>query len=118
MKVIRKIIYLIVALSLLPVTITYFAYGNKLDMLYMGITLGALFTLIYMVSKPSKSLAKWTFVLSFSVFLIQIVNLKFYWFEDKGGDPMVRIVFTIQWLVMAFALVFLFKESQFLKRKV
>ena len=111
----KKIIYLILAVSLLPVVVTYFAYGSPIELLYMIITIGALASLIYMVVKSSIPVAKWALVLNFAVLIIHLLNLKFYWFEDKGGDPRVRIIFTIQWILIALAVFNLFRDSRLLK---
>ncbi|MEM9681322.1 MAG: hypothetical protein AAF901_13450, partial [Bacteroidota bacterium] len=99
MRIFKKIIYLIVALSLLPVITTYFAYGSSIELLYMAITISALASLIYVIAKPSTSVSKWAFILNFAVLVIHLLNLKFYWFEDVGGDPRVKMAFTIQWML-------------------
>ena len=115
MQLFKKIVYLIVALSLLPVITTYFAYGSPIELLYMVVMIGALVSLIYMVAKPSVSAAKWALVLNFAVLVIHLLDLKFYWFEDEGDDPKVRIIFTIQWILIALAVFNLFRDSRLLK---
>lgn len=115
MQIFKKIVYLIVALSLLPVIATYFAYGSPIELLYMVVTIGALASLIYMITKPSTSVAKWALVLNFAVLVIHLLNLKFYWFADEGGDPRVRITFTIQWILIALTVFNLFRDSRLLK---
>lgn len=111
MKVFSKIIYGLVAISLLPVIATYFAYGSPMEMVYMGISIGALVTLIIMILRPTKTLALWTFIFNALALVVQFMNVKFYWLEDKGGDTVVKVVFTVLWLVLGVAVVLLFRES-------
>lgn len=117
MKVFSKIIYGLVAISLLPVIATYFAYGSPMEMVYMGISIGALVTLIVMILRPTKTLALWTLIFNALALVVQFMNVKFYWLEDKGGDPVVKVVFTVLWLVLGVAVVLLFRESKILRRE-
>ena len=117
MGVFRKIIYGLVAISLLPAITTYFAYGSSLEMVYMGLSIGALIALVVMIFKPNRSVALWAFIFNILALIIQFMNVKFYWFEDKGGDPIVRVVFTILWLVLGVAVVLLFRESKILRKE-
>lgn len=117
MGVLRKVIYGLVAISLLPVITTYFAYGSLLEMVYMGICIGALITLILVIIKPSNRLATWAFFFCLLAFIIQFLNVKFYWLDDEGGDPRVKVVFTILWVVMGIAVGLLLKQSKILDSK-
>ena len=116
MGVLRNVIYGLVAISLLPVITTYFAYGSPLEMVYMGISIGALITLILVIIKPSSRLATWSFFFCLLAFIIQFLNVKFYWFDDEGGDPRVKVVFTILWVVMGIAVGLLLKQSKILSK--
>jgi len=117
MSVLWKFIYGLVAVSLLPVIITYFAYGSLLEMVYMGISTGAFITLILIILKPSRKLAKWTFFFCLLALVVQFLNVKFYWLEDEGGDPVVKLMFTILWVVLGIAVVLLFRQSKVLGRE-
>ena len=111
MKIIRKISYLLLALSLLPILSTYFAYGNVLDLMYFVVTFVFFIGLLYLLFITSPKFSAWMFRIGIILFLIQFFHLKNLWFNNKGGDVNVILIFTSQTVFIAFILWLLFKES-------
>lgn len=117
MKILRKIAYLLLALSLLPILATYFGYGNTLDLIYFGITLMVFIGLLYLLFTTSSKVATWVFWIGIILFFVQLVHLKDFWLNNEGGDPRVTWVFTFQAAFINFVLWLLFKESTMARNK-
>lgn len=117
MKFLKKIVYALLALSLLPVLATYFAYGNKLEMIFFAVTLLFFLGLLYLVFVTSKPVAVVVIFLGVSLFIIQLTQLNQLWFDNKGRDPRVAIAFTLQSILTMFVLILVIKDSNILNGK-
>lgn len=114
MTTLTKIAYSILILSLIPIMITYFAYGNALDMAYLVITLLFAAGLVYSIIKPSKQrIPQVVFLLGCLFSLLQLYQLQGFWFNNKGGDPRVTIAFSLQWIYTLIVVYTLFKASRY-----
>lgn len=112
MKVLKKIAYILLALSLLPVFVTYFAYGNTLEMVFFTVTLLFFVGLLYLVFTTSKRVAAVVLFFGVCLFIIQLIQLNLLWFDNEGGDPRVPIVFTLQSILTVIVLILLIKDSK------
>jgi len=110
MKILKKIMYLLLTLSLLPVLATYFAYGNPVEMVFFAITLLFAIGLIYLILTMSKRVAIVVVFLGVGLLVIQITQLKQLWFDNEGGDPRVPLAFTLQSIFTAIVLILLMKD--------
>ena len=112
MKVIKKIAYILLALSLLPVLTTYFAYGNEMEMVFFVVTLLFFLGLFYLVFATSKRIAAVVLLFGVGLYIIQLTQLNQLWFDNEGGDPRVPIVFTLQSIFTLIVLYLLKKDSK------
>lgn len=117
MKYLKKIVYIILSLSFLPLLLTYFAYGNTLDMVFFGITLIFFIGLLYHAFSESRMVATAVSLLGTGLLLIQFFQLNQLWFNNEGGDLKVVIVFTMQSLLTITVLVMLIRDIIALGRK-
>ena len=114
MRVLSKILYVITALSLVPIMGGYFAYGNTRDLVFLGITALWFVSLFLMLgSKIDKKVVISSVVLGVLVLGDAIRGLQA--FFGEGRDSMVAIMFTIQWILIALAVFNLFRDSRLLK---
>ena len=107
MKVPKKAAYTLLALSLLPVLTTYFAYGNRLEMVLFVVTLLLFVGLLYLVLATSRWIAVVVLLLGLGWFIAQLTQLFQLWFDNEGGDPKVPIFFTLQGIVTLIVLILL-----------
>jgi hypothetical protein len=117
MKVPKKAAYTLLALSLLPVLTTYFAYGNRLAMVLFVVTLLLFVGLLYLVLATSRWIAVVVLLLGLGWFIAQLTQLFQLWFDNEGGDPKVPIFFTLQGIVTLIVLILLTKDSQLFSSK-
>lgn len=117
MKAFNKIIYALLALSLLPVLTAYFAYGSKLEILFFVVTLMFFIGLIYLMFAVSKVIARIVLFFGVGLFIIQLAHLYQLWFDNEGGDPRVSAVFTLQGIFIVIVLIQLMKDSKILSNK-
>ena len=115
MKAFNKIVYAILALSLLPVITAYFAYGSKLEMLFFIVTLLFFIGLIYLMFAVSKVIARIVLFFGVGLFIIQLAQLYQVWFDNEGGDSRVVAIFTVQGIFIVIVLFQLMKDSKILK---
>jgi|SRR6185436_9635351 len=109
----RRIGYLLLALSLLPGIGAVFAYGTTiLDYCYLAIGPVLAVGLLYLCFSSSKAIALYVFFVCSCMFALQLFALKELWFNSDGGDPRVPILFSLQALLIVVVLVFLSKESE------
>lgn len=112
MKALKKIAYILLSLSLLPVLATYFAYGNTLEMVFFTVTLLFFIGLLYLVFATSKRVAFVVLFFGIGLFIIQLIQLNQLWFDNEGGDPRVPIIFTLQSIFTVIVLILLMKDSK------
>lgn len=117
MKFLRKIIYTLLALSLLPVLATYFSYGNKLEMIFFAVTLLFFLGLLYLIFVTSKQVAVVVIFLGISLLIIQLTQLNQLWFANEGRDPRVPIALTLQSILTVIVLILVMKDSKILNGK-
>lgn len=72
LKAFNKIIYALLALSLLPVLTAYFAYGTILGMLFFTVTLVFFIGLIYLVFAVSEMIARIVLFFGVGLFIKQL----------------------------------------------
>jgi hypothetical protein len=116
MKAIKKIVYIILSLSLIPVLNTYFAYGSKLEMGFFIITLIFFLGIIYLLFSISKTISATVFFIGAGLLIIQFRQLYTLWFDNEGGVLIVPLIFTAQSLLTIIVEYFLLKDSQILER--
>ncbi len=110
MKALKRIIYLTLALSLLPAMVTYFAYGSKLELTFLTLTLLFFSSLVYLTLAHSKQVVIIAFFLGVVFFCLQLVQLNQLWSNNEGGDPRVVLVFTLQGFLVILVLIFLARD--------
>ena len=116
MNIFKKVIYVMMGLSLLPIMGGYFAYGNTRDLIFLAITfLWAIGLFLVAFSGPNKLLIILTFVVGLFVFGDLIRSLDYFYFT-KGTDPTVTILFSLQAVFMLVVLFLLLKDSGFLRQ--
>jgi hypothetical protein len=115
MKTLNKILYFILAISLLPAFVTYFAYGSILEMFFCFVTLIVIIGLFYLIFPSTKKLRTGIFLFTCFLFLIQLYQLKDFWFNNQGGDFRVTLMFTLQSVFMLIILVLMWNENKKLK---
>src|SRR5690606_24329617 len=96
---------------------TYFAYGSKLEIMFFVVTLLFFVGLLYLVFAVSKRVATVVLFLGIGLFIIQLSQLNELWFDNKGGDPRVPMIFTLQSILTVIVLIRLIKESKVLSGK-
>lgn len=108
----KKIFYITTILSLIPIILTYFGWGSPTEIIYMIIMI-LFFIGLILITIDSSPLFVWgTLLVGVFSSLILLFNLKELWFDNEGGDKNVVLVFTIQWIVMNIALVFIYKNAK------
>lgn len=117
-KILRRIVYSIAALSLVPIATTNIGYAQTKHMYHLLFFIGAIFGLINMTFKPTKIRIRYTFVFSLVSNIIIDTHVIFLWFEDVGGDPNMLVLFTIQSILLFLTLVFLIVEMKELKKHI
>lgn len=113
MGTIKKLLYLVLALSLLPIIVTYFAYGgNPMEIVHFFSTLLFFIGLILLTFSKSKAVTVGTLICGIVTFLIQLIHLKHLWFNNEGGDIRVPIAFSFQIVFMLIVLVLMWNENK------
>lgn len=112
MKILKKLLYAALALSLIPVLTIYFAYGSKMDMMYFAVTFMFFVGVSYLVFATSKGGAAVSFSLGVGLVIIQLDHLKYLWFVNTGSDLKFPILFTLQSLCTVIVLILLLKDSR------
>ena len=116
MKIIKKILYLVLALSLTPIMVVYFAYGSTYyDLIFLGITLlWGIGLLLATFIRLNSSFLMIIFIIGSFVFGNISWGLRERYSE--GSDPLFTFLFTIQSILMLVVLWFLLKESKVLRK--
>lgn len=117
MRTLRKITYLILGLSLLPILVTFFAYGGKpLEIVHFFSALIFLIGLAVLFFSKSKSVIMGVLIFGIITFLFQLTTLNDLWFNNEGGDIRVPIAFSVQAFVMLVALFFIWSEKKYVSK--
>lgn len=107
----KKLLYVITALSLVPIMGGYFAYGNTRDLVFLWITALWFVSLFLMLgSKIDKKLVITSVVLGVLVLGDAIRGLQS--FFGEGKDPVVATLFSLQAVLILVVLLLLFKQSR------
>jgi hypothetical protein len=115
MSVKKKIFYVLMSLSMLPIIGGYFAYGNTRDLIFLGITvLWTIGLIISAFKQKNSSFIRLTFVLGLLVLSDTVWGLRA--FFDDGSDSTVAVLFSLQAVFMLIVLFFLWKDSKLLKQ--
>ncbi|CAG5074659.1 hypothetical protein DYBT9623_05346 [Dyadobacter sp. CECT 9623] len=117
MKALKKIVYILLALSLLPVLTTYFAYGKKLEMVFFAVTVLFVIGLLYLIFATSKRVAVLVLILGAGIFVIQLTQLNELWFNNEGGDLRVPIAISLQSIFTVIVLGLLMRDNKVLSSK-
>lgn len=112
MKILKKILYAVLALSLIPVLTTYFAYGSGVYAVYFAVTFMFFVGVSYLVFATSKGVAAASFSLGVGLVIIQLDHLKDFWFVNARSDLKFPILFTLQSLCTVIVLILLLKDSK------
>ena len=112
MSVLKKILYVLLSFSMLPIVGGYFAYGNTHDLIFLGITILWMIGLfISAFNQKNNSVIRLTFILGLFVLGITVWGLRV--FFDDGSDSTVAVLFSLQVVFILVVLLFLWKDSRF-----
>lgn len=112
MRAVKAFAYVLLAVSLLPVITTYFAYGSPLELGFLLVTLLFGIGLLYLVFAQSPRMARVVSLLGVCVFTLQLLQLGTLWFNNDGGDTRVAVVFSFQAILTLIVLLFLVTDTR------
>lgn len=109
MKILNKILYVLTAVSLFPIIIAYFGYGNTRDLIFLLITLTWVILLFITAFGDNGKLLTLTTII-FGLFVLGDTLWGFKVFFGSGQDKTVIILFGLQTLLIISVLLLLGKK--------
>lgn len=115
MNRIQKVLYVVVALSFLPLMITFFGWGNSQEMIFLILYLFETFALIYLVFNNTTFITVSALIVGSIILIEQIIGLKTFYFNSGDGDILTTLLFTLQPILLLASLINIYTKKRKIK---